>query len=290
MKTQFRNNLRWLFLAIIGLLLLLQLCNCSEHEEPSIKTPEPLPKTVEPLPIPPIIIPSQSKQKLLLFVDKSMSMDDDSLVYQKLKAAVNDALAVIDQEGEEVIISYLYENTGAKSNAFTHTYHPPQPQYTPGLNTNEQKIADMAYEQKMRLYNVGFREEIQHAVFHFKPTGKQTRIIETLPILKDWCKKGKAEITVLYLSDMIESSSFRSMRFYGSGITSHEKARRTAQSDFKRLQNREYNLSDSSLVCVQSVKIILPAVAMNKNAAFTYAPTYWSELLHALGVQQVDYQ
>ena len=259
---------------VLALTLLVSACQISFKEEnkeaAEIKKDQPV------------------SNKLLLFVDKSLSLDRDTLVQQKLQTAIAGSINAMQTSRDEVVISYLYENTGAMSNAFVYPYNVGEIQELEGLSSNEKMSKEAQRQMFEKIYREGFIEEIILEAFAFDPTGKETHIIDALDIIKRYAKKENTKVTVLFLSDMIESSPFRNMRFTGTGaIASKERARKLAGQDIARLKEEEYGFMSGDFSNVESIEMCLPAVEMAKSPYLKYVASYWQEIFAAFGVEPI---
>lgn len=215
----------------------------------------------------------------VIFIDKSQSLEEFPDNIKKLyEKNVNDIVSKhIRQEGDEIIVSYIHSQTASQANRFRFMYEPPTLD-TEDMTSLEIESAkeDHALDYIQAIKSLG--QKVQKSIFGFQADASSSHILESIKVLDDELSRDKnRDYFVYYFSDMKEFSSIRKMNLQ-SGNTNQKERKADASKDTKKLTDL-YGLRPDCLAVCKEIKIILPAVEMNQDAAYNnIVPPYWEQV------------
>lgn len=227
----------------------------------------------------------------IIFVDKSGSVSTDSSVLKMNNVILTSIITEkVVNPGDEIIVSFIYEQTSNRSNHYVLTYKPPTLDIS-RKSSNEARLARVKHKQRLRSYNKLFSSKVIENAFSIIPSRKQTDVIGSIKKLSDLTSTDpNRDYSVYYFSDMIEYSDFRRMNFgnTGNSITSFSDAQSMAKKDAPRII-KELDLQENCLSGISEISVIFPAEIMHINQAFTFLPEYWNYIFKHLGVKKINY-
>ena len=236
----------------------------------------------------PVVIKNTST---IIFVDKSGSVSTDSSVLQKNNEILNSIITEkAVNEGDEIIVSFIYEQTSNRSNHYVFTYRPPTLDVS-GKSSNVARLTNVKHKQRIRSYNKQFSSKVIEKAFSILPSRKRTDVIGSIKKLTDLTSANDSrDYFVYYFSDMIEYSDFRRMHFgkNDNTITSYSEAQSLAKKDVPRII-KKLDLQENCLSGISEISIIFPAEIMHVNQAFTFLPEYWNYIFKHLEVKKINY-
>lgn len=231
-------------------------------------------------------------QTTIVFVDKSLSSHlEDSFVRQKYLHWFDKIVeSHIRTPGDRIYISFIYENTGNRSNRTVFEYSPPLEDYS-GMSSNEKRLATIQFKKRLENYREKFIQSIITKAFAPETNRMQTDIFGSIPHIFDIAEQRTGRrLQVYFLSDMVECSDFLCLSF-GSGtgsIHSNETAQEQAKKDLEQIQTR-FQLSSDCLSGINTLTVIFPSKEIDDRLEFSLAPAYWTTIFKGLGVQKINY-
>ncbi|MCF7847127.1 MAG: hypothetical protein K9M51_03840 [Candidatus Gracilibacteria bacterium] len=194
-------------------------------------------------------------------------------------------------EGDEIVLSFIYEQTSNRANQIVFKYQPPQRDDSK-KSSHEARLADIKYKKRQRSYDKHFANSIVEKAFLNEPDRNSTDIIGSLKKLSDLLNERPTNcvVSAYYFSDMIEFSDFRKLRFgndFGK-INSYQSAINLGKSDFERIQSH-YQLQRGCLNRLHNVTVIFPSKEMDTNLAYSLIPEYWNIIFSGFGVMNINY-
>ncbi len=227
----------------------------------------------------------------VVFIDKTMSVEQDSLVHENncqwLRKIVKEN---VQEAGDKIILSFIFENTSSLANKYEFTYRPPKPQ-TGRMSSSEARIVKVKYAKRLRSYKKRFSKKILDKAFSSSLTGSSTDVIGTIKLLSDFSKETQQPIKSFYFSDMQECSHFRELACGNrtKKVTTYNQAQLLGKEDYQRVQQR-YQLARDCLRQVSEITVIFPAKEMDTNTSYAILPQYWTVLFKSLGVKSITYR
>jgi hypothetical protein len=227
----------------------------------------------------------------VVFIDKTTSIETDSFIIEKNQSWLRRILKQnIIVTGDQIILSYIYQNTASSSNKTVFTYRPPK-ERTGRMSSSEARMAKIKHKKRLRAYQNSFIDRIIANAFSSQPSLSGTNVIGSFKILSDISiANPKHQLKAVYISDMQECSSFRKLFCESShnSIKSFNHALTLAKKDYPRIIQK-YQLNKNCLQEYNEIIVVFPARELDTDPAFAILPTYWSYLFSQCGVNKINY-
>ncbi len=202
-------------------------------------------------------------QTTIIYKDQSGSVRPSLIQIKKEQTIIKKTLLErINQAGDQVIISYLYKNTGNISNAKVLVFEPTENTIAPASTAGKAREKTRLMREKFL-----FISKVLRALNQDVPKSNETHILASLPKIYDQLLL-HADIRVIYLSDMLEYSPIRKL-FLRSKSDAEQKGRRDAQRIIQ-----DFNLSKRAFSQLK-IDCYLPVGMMNHHTTFSYLSYYW---------------
>jgi len=184
----------------------------------------------------------------------------------------------INEPNDRVMISYLYRNSASVSNVKEFVFTLPQ-------NSNQPLTEIEKVRQKSQTMQVkfGFINQVSNALQTQEKKSNETRILEALPRIDEAVKQSET-VTVIFFSDMLESSPRRQF----TRINSKADAETKAQQDIDQLM-QDFGLVASNHPDL-TIACYLPVGEMENGISFQFIEYYWRAIFkHLFGTQNIQF-
>ena len=228
----------------------------------------------------------------LVFVDKSPSTSSDvKAIIEKNEIALKRMVHEdIRRSGDQVMVSYIFQNTTAIGNQQVLVFDPPVNDKENPDSDLDRKQAEIRMLNEQQMYRTAYLQRVLQAANKVGHEGQGTFVLGSLPIIAEWTAKNPTErIKLLFLSDMIEwSPQIREMKFTGEdGITSMAKAQQTAKEDLEKVKT-QLQVPADALANVDEITVVIPRDGLQEQA-FSYLGAYWDTIFTGLGGPKASY-
>lgn len=234
--------------------------------------------------------PTESNTHLIVFIDKTLSVDFTSATEDQVVAQLSGLLeGNIGRQGDRVSGYYIHRNTGASSHFLLEEFATPLPDVkNKGGVTAKRMLRE--YEEAQQ----GFRQQCLGSIktglaqVNTERTSAYTDLWAALELMSRFFATAQPsdEKIAFFISDMVESMRGPGRRdFHRHKIPSKEAAEQMAREDAAWIQS-QLNVQPAHLVGT-IVKIQLPHDPMSQND-FSMLRYYWEALLGEMGVGEVE--
>jgi len=232
-----------------------------------------------------------SQTTTIVFMDKSSSLHtDDELLAKKTKILEGVFREGIKNEGDQIVLSYIFSNTASPSNAHYFSYEPPEP-LDMKMTKMEKEIAHVEHEQQKRRYKKNLRKSFIDKALKYENSNTGTSVFGCFPIIQTVVERNRnSKVSVYIFSDLEECSEFQNLYCKGANtFASYDQAQEMACSDLERA--KEVFQVDSDLLSkLKSIKVFLPSKDLSEKKSFVYLPKYWAKIFEGLGANQISFQ
>lgn len=234
--------------------------------------------------------PAKSNTHLIVFIDKTLSVDFASSVEDKVAAQFLELLkGKIGTQGDRVSGYYIHRNTSASAQFLLEAFAAPSPD-TKNKGGVTAKRLQKAYEGKQQQFREQCLDGIKTglAQVNTERTSTYTDLWAALELMSRFFADAQAddEKIAVFISDMVESMKGDGRRdFHRHKIPSKAAAEQMAREDAAWIKA---NLSvQPAYLAGTTVKIWLPHGSMSQND-FSMLRYYWEALLEEVGVGKVE--
>ena len=222
---------------------------------------------------------SHAQHTTIFFKDHSGSISQDANeIDQEITIVKKVLLENINAPNDRVMISYLYKNSASVSNikefVFTLSRNSKQP---------ETAIEKARQQSQLMQAKFGLINRISSQLHTSKEKSSETHILEVLPRISEALKTSE-KITVVFFSDMLESSPRRQLIRINSKVDAETKAKQDVSQlmqDFGLSASKNPNLK---IVCY------LPLGELENSTSFQFIEYYWLTVFeHLFGTNNLKF-
>lgn len=228
--------------------------------------------------------PASKPKNTLVFLDKSLSVNEDAAYVEKKYTKVLTDLVQkdINGAGDKIEVWLIHENT-AKGKALELTSRTAL-EATEGMSQTDVEAAQTNYDFSLQKERLNFTKQIlsQLATPNESRSNKQTDIQASLQAIGTVASKGEP-VEVYYFSDMVESMSQKSRRdFHHTPPKTTAQADEWAKADALGLKSQYPNLTGVAVHMVLPFEPTTSSKINNPNIT-----QYWKTFFTELGVKSV---
>jgi len=169
----------------------------------------------------------------------------------------------ITEPDDRALISYLYRNSASVSNVKEFVFTLPRNSKQP-----QTEIEKAQQQSQLMQAKFGFINRVSQVLQTSEEKSDQTRILEILPRINEVLKISE-KVTVIFFSDMLESSPRRQL----TRIHSKTDAETKARQDVSQLM-QDFGLSTSKNPEL-TITCYLPLGELENNTSFQFIEYYW---------------
>tara|TARA_A100000171_G_scaffold52177_1_gene69395 strand:- start:1169 stop:1915 length:747 start_codon:yes stop_codon:yes gene_type:complete len=226
-----------------------------------------------------IQVSAQNKTSIVFIDNSASTVLDEALKERKRKQLLNTLWGQIQNNGDRVILSFIYEASGSISNKKEYVFQ------TPSLNTDKltpqrAKIAEQNYRKLIQDKRKSFVINVVNDALAFKENRPMTHILDVLPLLSHFTQEFGA-LNIYFFSDMIEDSPHRNL--LKTNISTVEQSEGFGREDAKKIV-KAFNIKSDFLKDNQ-VQVYLAVPAMESRPVFKWLPSYWNGVFTSMGLQ-----
>lgn len=233
---------------------------------------------------------SDGNTNILVFIDKSSSVQWDSERKNEHLEFLKGKLEMLKSSGDKIRGTFIHENTRGAA-PFLQKVHKVECPLCEDY-ANEGRLTQQRFETNYAKQNESLRESYYEAIGegwdlkNMNSTRANTDIWGTIEVMSDFFSGTKAtdQNYVFIISDMLESHKGNGRRdFTHKAPTNKAMAEEFANADVKWIE-RELNLNKSNLSNIQ-VYVLANNTSTGGNQ-FAMLKIYWQELFNALGLNK----
>lgn len=210
-------------------------------------------------------------------IDNTELIEDAGLLKKRQQVFQNTVWKAMKQNGDRVIISYVYENSGNRLNQREYILRIPLLR-TEHLTPQKAKIAKLKHKKLIKKLRKEMVLKITNECLSYNMYRPQTHILGIFPLMQEW-KNKYGNYSLVILSDMIEFSSYRN--HYKTYPKNNKTARELGEKDAHRIR-KDFSLRDDFLKGI-SIVVRIPIHDMDSRKIFVWLPDYWQGAFSIFG-------